>query len=109
MPEPLPVELVQSDTFARWLESLRDRQALARILARLESLRAGHAGDMKAVGGGVLELRVHIGPGYRIYCTRVGGRLIVLLCGGDKTSQRRDIVEAKALAAEARKEFDGKV
>jgi putative addiction module killer protein len=81
--------------FIDWLEQLRDRQARARIQARIARLALGNFGDCKAIGGGVLELRIDWGPGYRVYCARVGQVLILLLCGGDKTTQQKDIENAK--------------
>ena len=92
------MELVQSDAFRDWLRGLRDRAAKARILARLGRMAEGHVGDCKALGGGLFEARVHCGPGYRLYFLREGDALIVLLCGGDKSSQRRDIARARELA-----------
>ena len=78
-----------------WLRALRDVRARARIRARIGRLRAGHFGDAKPVGGGVHELRVHHGPGYRIYFGRQGRAVVVLLCAGDKAAQPRDIARAK--------------
>lgn len=94
------VELQQTATYAEWYRTLRDRRAKNRIVARLERLELGHFGDDKAVGDGVMELRLPIGPGYRIYLARRGDRIILLLCGGDKSSQQRDIARAKQLASE---------
>lgn len=90
----------QTDTFSRWLRALRDLQAKAGILRRLSRAHAGNLGDVKSVGDGVSEMRVDIGPGYRLYFTRRGDALILLLCGGDKSSQTRDIMLAKKLAGE---------
>ena len=90
--------LVRSDEFADWLDGLDDRRASARILARLTSAEHGNFGDCEPVGEGVSEMRVHFGPGYRVYFTRSGQTVYVLLCGGDKSSQRRDIERAKAMA-----------
>lgn len=92
--------LRRTETFDAWLKGLRDPRGKARILARLRSVEAGNLGDIKAVGDGVSELRLHTGPGYRVYLTRVGTVVFVLLCGGDKSSQARDIKTAKALAAD---------
>lgn len=78
-----------------WFLGLRDKIAQARIFARLRQVKAGNLGDHASVGEGVLELRVHVGAGYRVYCGRSGGALIVLLCGGDKSSQSRNIQKAK--------------
>lgn len=94
------VELIRSTTFDRWLIGLRDRRAVARIAARLDRPASGHPGDAQPVGDGVSELRIHYGPGYRVYFIQRGSVLIVLLCGGDKSSQEKDITQAKALAAE---------
>jgi putative addiction module killer protein len=91
-------EIVQTETFSTWLTGLRDRAAGARIAERLRRLSLGHVGDAKPVGDGVSELRIDHGPGYRVYFMRRGGVLMVLLCGGDKSSQARDIARAKALA-----------
>ena len=81
--------------FADWLEGLTDANARARIEVRLNRLALGSFGDCESVGGGVLELRVSWGPGYRAYFARVGQEVVLLLCGGDKTSQKRDINRAK--------------
>ena len=89
----------QSATFERWMRGLRDRRAVARINARLLRIEAGHFGDVRPLVDGVLELRVHHGPGYRLYFIRQGATVVVLLCGGDKASQRRDIEQAKRIAA----------
>jgi putative addiction module killer protein len=93
------VEVIRSRVFARWLDDLRDRRAAARIIVRVERLGFGHLGDHKSVGGGVTELRIDHGPGYRVYLLRRGDRLIVLLCGGDKSSQAKDITTAHDMAA----------
>lgn len=77
--------------FAEWLGRLRDRQARARIVARIDRMQAGLRGDWKPVGHGVYELRVDCGPGYRVYCAQDGNTLVLLLCGGDKRTQQRDI------------------
>jgi putative addiction module killer protein len=82
------------------MRELSDSEVRARIAARVRRLRFGNAGDVKPVGAGVSELRIHHGPGYRVYFVKRGELLIVLLCGGDKSSQTRDIAAAKRLAAE---------
>ncbi|MGH7872922.1 MAG: type II toxin-antitoxin system RelE/ParE family toxin [Candidatus Binatia bacterium] len=82
--------------FNDWLESLRDRQARARIRARINRVRLGNLGDCKSVGSGVSELRIDYGPGYRVYFGIAETKLVILLCGGDKRSQRGDIREAIA-------------
>ena len=94
------LELVYGDDFLTWRSKLRDLRALARIASRLDRLSEGHWGDTKGVGGGVIELRLHFGPGYRVYVKQQGRRIVVLLCGGDKSSQSRDIALAQTLAAE---------
>ena len=81
--------------FAEWLEGLADRQARARIQARLARVAAGNFGDVEPVGQGVSELRIDWGPGYRVYFARVGNVIVLLLCGGDKRAQQRDIKRAK--------------
>ena len=94
--------ILRSATFDRWLRRLRNRQAVTRIVARLLAAEDGHLGDVKSVGGGVSEMRIQQGPGYRIYFITRGTDLIVLLCGGDKDSQRRDIERAQRMATEWR-------
>lgn len=92
--------LEQTSTFARWLKSLKDLQARAAIVLRLKQVQAGHLGDVKYVGGGVSELRWHLGPGYRVYLCKRGDAIILLLAGGDKSTQQRDIARAQLLAKE---------
>ena len=94
------VEVVKSATFDRWLRKLKDRRAAARVLIRIDRLAAGNPGDVRPVGEGISELRIAYGPGYRVYYLHEGQRLIVLLCGGDKSSQQKDIDEAKRIAAD---------
>jgi putative addiction module killer protein len=94
------VEIVRSDTFDRWLRGLRDRQARARILVRIDRLAAGNPGDIRPVGGGVSEMRIDYGPGYRVYLMQKGTVLVVLLAGGDKSTQVADIARANAIAQE---------
>lgn len=91
--------ILRTEEFDAWLKKLRDPKGKARILARLRSAEFGNIGDVKFVGDGVNEMRIHGGPGYRVYFIRRGTQLILLLLGGDKSSQHRDIVKAKALAA----------
>ena len=81
--------------FTRWFLSIRDRRVRERIQARLTSVRAGNFGDRKSVGDGVWELRLAFGPGYRIYYGEAGNTIVLILCGGDKSSQKRDIERAK--------------
>lgn len=82
--------------FPDWLEALGDRQARARIQVRVDRLALGNFGDHRALGGGIYELRIDWGPGYRVYFARIGKVLLLLLCGGDKTTQQKDIENAKA-------------
>lgn len=95
------VEILQTGIFRDWINDLRDRRARLRIDDRLRRLASGNAGDTRSVGGGVRELRFHFGPGYRVYYMWREGVLIILLNGGDKASQKRDISLAKLLAKEA--------
>lgn len=92
------MEIRKTGTFARWIDGLHDLRARARIQARIERLAAGHAGDVQPVGEGVSELRINYGPGYRVYLRKRGRTLIILLAGGDKDSQSRDIRTALRLA-----------
>ena len=94
--------ILRSSAFDRWLGRLRDRQAVDRIVVRLLAAEDGHLGDVRPVGGGVSEMRIQYGPGYRIYFITQGAELIVLLCGGDKDSQQRDIERARRMATEWR-------
>jgi putative addiction module killer protein len=94
------VEVRQTTRFATWLAGLRDERARARILKRLDRAGQGNLGDVAPVGGGVSEMRIFYGPGYRVYFVQRGSELIVLLCGGDKSTQSADIEEAKAMARE---------
>ncbi|WP_028988790.1 type II toxin-antitoxin system RelE/ParE family toxin [Thermithiobacillus tepidarius DSM 3134] len=94
------IELKQTETFRKWWTKLRDERARAIVAARLDRLAYGLAGDVEPVGDGISELRIHYGPGYRVYFKSHGATIIVLLCGGDKDSQARDIKTAKRLAAE---------
>jgi putative addiction module killer protein len=94
------IEIRLTETFAEWLADLRDRRAAARIAERLRRLALGNPRDVKPVGEGLSELRIDFGPGYRVYYIQRGVVLIVVLCSGDKSSQDRDIVRAKALAKE---------
>ena len=85
--------------FDDWFTALRDIRARVRIQTRIDRLEMGNPGDSKAVGGGITELRIDYGPGYRVYFTQRGAVLVVLLCGGDKSTQQADITRAKAIAA----------
>jgi len=92
------IEVRKTDLFANWLDNLRDIQAKARVLVRIERLASGNVGDVKPVGEGVSEMRINYGPGYRVYFVQRGSELIILLAGGDKSSQPRDIKAAIRLA-----------
>jgi putative addiction module killer protein len=92
--------LKQTETFTKWLLGLRDVRARAAIASRLDRLAFGHAGDVEPVGEGISELKIHYGPGYRVYFQRRGNSIIILLCGGDKSTQARDIRTAKRLLDE---------
>lgn len=92
------IEVVKSATFDRWLRRLKDRRAAARVQVRIDRLAAGNPGDVRPAGNGVSELRIDHGPGYRVYYLQEGQRLIVVLCGGDKSSQTRDIDQAHRIA-----------
>ena len=94
------IRVLQTATFRRWLRRLRDDRAVVRITSRLRRVTHGNLGDFRSVGDGVSEMRIQYGPGYRLYFTRRGTDVIVLLCGGDKGSQRRDIERARQIAAE---------
>jgi len=92
------LEIRKTEIFAQWLDGLRDLQARARVQARLERLAGGNPGDVGPVGEGVSELRINYGPGYRVYFKRRGQALIILLAGGDKRTQAKDIKVALGLA-----------
>ena len=92
------IEIRKTENFAKWIDALVDIHARVRILARIERLVAGNPGDAKAVGEGVSELRIDYGPGYRVYYKKQGQKVIILLAGGDKRTQARDIKTALLLA-----------
>ncbi len=94
------MEVRRTDQFLSWLNALRDARAVAKIAARIRRIAEGNFGDVAPVGEGVSELRVNYGPGYRVYFVQRGEVVVILLCGGDKSTQGRDIVAAKALAKE---------
>lgn len=94
------MEIRKTEVFAAWFRGLRDRMARARIDMRIKRLETGNFGDAKSVGDSVHELRIHHGPGYRVYFTAREAVVIILLCGGDKSSQERDIERAKSLAGD---------
>ena len=92
------MQILRTKEFALWLNDLRDRQGRARILARIDRLEEGNPGKTRSVGAGVVEMKIDFGPGYRVYFIQRGEVVIVLLCGGDKSDQEKDIQWAKALA-----------
>ncbi|MBC3833207.1 type II toxin-antitoxin system RelE/ParE family toxin [Undibacterium amnicola] len=92
--------LQQTATFKKWRSQVKDARALGLIASRLDRLSFGHMGDVKPIGEGISELRIHYGSGYRIYFKRRGNAIIILLCGGDKSTQTKDIRAAKRLARE---------
>ncbi|WP_339757790.1 type II toxin-antitoxin system RelE/ParE family toxin [uncultured Hoeflea sp.] len=94
------LEVRQTEVFAKWLAKLRDKEAKARILVRIRRMTLGNPGDIKPVGQGVSEMRVDYGPGYRIYVAMRNERLVILLCGGNKSRQQADIKTAWKLAKE---------
>ena len=94
------IEIIKSDTFDRWLRKLRDPQAKARVEMRIRRLSLGNAGDVQPIGEGLSEMRIDYGPGYRVYFMQQSKVLVLLLCGGDKRTQKKDIVNAKRIAAE---------
>ena len=89
--------MLETETFSNWLTKLRDKQGKARILARIASAKGGNFGDCDSVGEGVSEMRIHFGPGYRVYFAQEGACVYLLLTGGNKSEQRQDIAEAKAM------------
>jgi len=90
----------RTEEFSNWLRDLRDIRARAEVLARIDRLVVGNPGDVAPVGDGISEMRIHYGPGYRVYYVQRGDEIVVLLCGGDKGSQTSDIRAAKKLASE---------
>lgn len=94
----LKYEIQQTEAYKKWREGIKDGRTRSAIALRVERLAYGNAGDVKAVGGGVSELRIDHGPGYRVYFKKTGKILIILLCGGDKSTQENDIRRAKRLA-----------
>lgn len=94
------VEVRQTIVFVKWLAALRDTAARARIMVRIRRLELGNPGDVKPVGEGVSEMRIAHGPGYRVYFTQAGHEVVILLCGGDKSTQSADIGKARQMAKE---------
>ena len=91
------VSIIRTDDFDVWLSSLKDMRAKARIIKRVRSAERGNFGDCRSVGGGVSEMRIHFGPGYRVYFTRIDSVVYLLLCGGTKRGQGRDIAKAREM------------
>ena len=92
------IEVRQTEEFSGWLHRLKDPNAVARIVARIRRVEQGNVGDWKGVGKGILEMRIDYGPGYRLYYLHRGAAIVILLCGGDKRTQGRDIKRAQELA-----------
>lgn len=105
--EALETEVYRTDEFDEWLLGLKDTKAIAKITARIDRLQHGNPGDASSVGEGVVEMRIHYGPGYRVYFVQHGRVIVVLLCGGTKASQKDDIKTAHLLAAGVKETFDG--
>jgi len=93
------ITIRQSDVYRNWFSKLKDKRAQSRVDIRIRRLSLGNAGDVKPVGSGVSELRINYGPGYRVYYTAIGNEIIILLAGGDKSTQSKDIEKAKELAS----------
>jgi putative addiction module killer protein len=94
--------ILKTSKFTKWIQELKDLKGKARIQARIDKLEFGHFGDCESIGSGVLELRIHFGPGYRVYLMKKGLELVILLAGGDKGSQAKDIKQAINLSNELR-------
>jgi len=92
------IKIKTTEEFDKWLRRLKDRQAMYRITARLDRLKQGHFGDTKSIGNGISEMRIHHGAGYRLYYTKWDKEIVLLLCGGDKDTQQKDIRQAQVLA-----------
>ena len=95
------IEVRQANRFSTWLAGLRDDRARAKILQKIDRAKTGNLGDVGPVGQGVSKMKIHYGPGYRLYFVRRGTALVLLLCGGEKSTQDADIAEAKTMAKEA--------
>jgi putative addiction module killer protein len=101
------VEVRKTDEFDSWLKDLKDQRAKAKILVRIQRLEAGNPGQVNNVGDGISEMKIDSGPGYRVYYKQTGQQIVLLLCGGDKSTQDKDIKRAKAIVAELKDEKDG--
>jgi putative addiction module killer protein len=99
-------EIRRSETFIKWLQKLKDRTGKFLITSRIIRLREGNPGDSRPIGDGLSEMRIHYGPGYRVYYKDTGTKIIILLCGGDKSTQQGDIEKAKRLANEPEEKED---
>jgi putative addiction module killer protein len=93
-------EVQKTDEFDIWLAALADQKAVAKIASRIERLGMGNPGDVEPVGGGISEMKIDFGPGYRVYFKRIGKTVLLILCGGDKSTQAKDIKRAKEIAAQ---------
>ena len=93
-------EVQKTDEFEGWISALTDQRAIAKIVSRIERLGMGNAGDVESVGEGISEMRIHHGAGYRVYYKRTGNTIMIILCGGDKSTQAQDIKRAKEIAAQ---------
>jgi putative addiction module killer protein len=98
----------KTDVFQKWIDGVKDQKGRARILARIVAAEAGNFGDCGSVGGGVSEMRIHIGPGYRVYYGQRGEMMYLLISGGDKTRQKRDVARAKAIWKAIKEQGHGK-
>lgn len=94
------MQILRTDQFAEWLANLKDRRGRAKILDRIDRLEEGNPGKTRSVGSGVIEMKIDFGPGYRVYYAQHGQLLVLLLCGGDKSTQKSDIKRAQILASE---------
>jgi putative addiction module killer protein len=97
------ITVLQSDEFRGWLHGLQDRRAIGRIASRIRRMEMGNPGEVRQLGGGLVEMKIDYGPGYRAYFVRREASIILLLCGGDKSTQRRDIDRARKLAETLRR------
>jgi putative addiction module killer protein len=94
------IEVRQTEKFSDWVGKLRDIRARAKVLTRIRRMEGGNFGDVAPVGEGISEMRIHYGPGYRVYFVQDGEQIVILLCGGDKSTQDKDIASAKDMAKE---------